>query len=165
MSMDRWRPWDHPGPRRHVSGGHLGDRGREPLMQPFWAGFGGLQGYGLLEPAVDVFETDEHMVVKAELPGMDPRDLKVTVTEDSMSFRGETTEEREEKEEGYHWRERRHGLVQRMIPLARQIDPESARASFRNGVLTIRAQKVGGERSRTVDIEVESDKTGYRQEQ
>ncbi len=165
MSLDRWRPWDHPGPRRRGPGRHSPGYASQALMRPFWAGLGGLPGFGLLEPAVDVFETDEHMVVKAELPGLDPRDLKVTVTEDSISLRGETAEEHEEKEEGYHWRERRHGLIQRLVPLARHIDPESARASFRNGVLTIRALKVGGERARTVDIEVESDKTGYRQEQ
>lgn len=163
MSMER-RSWGPPGPRRHGGGGHFLDWGRETMMRPFWAGPGGLPGYGLVEPAVDVFETDEHMVVKAELPGLDPRDLKVTVTEDSISFRGETAEEREEKEEGYHWRERRHGLIQRMVPLARRIDPGTARASFRNGVLTIRAEKVGGERGRSVNVEVESDETGYQKQ-
>ncbi len=130
---------------------------------PPWLGT--MPGYGLVEPAVDVFETDEHMVVKAELPGIDPKDLKVTVTEDSVTLRGETSEEHEEKDEGYHWRERRHGLVQRMVPLARQVDPQSARASFRNGVLTIRALKVGKERAKTISIDVESDETGYRQQQ
>jgi len=162
MAMER-RPWGPPGLRRRGPVGRFFDYGRETLMWPFWTGFGGGPGWGLVEPAVDVFETDEQMVVKAELPGLDPRDLKVTVTEDLVSFRGETTEEHEEKEEGYHWRERRHGLVQRTIPLAKRVDPDTARASFRNGILTIRAQKVGADRGRVVNVEVESDKTGYEQ--
>lgn len=158
--MERWGP--HGGPpayRRRGPGFLFGPWG---LLDRFWTqpGWMGRQ-FGLIEPAVDVFETDEHMVVKAELPGMDPEALKVTVTEDSVSFRGETTEEHEENQEGYHWRERRHGLVQRLIPMPRRIDPESARASFRNGVLTIRALKVGSERGRTVDVQVESEQQGF----
>ncbi len=128
--------------------------------RPFWTGFVG-SDYGPGEPAVDVFETDQHMVVKAELPGLDPGAVKVTVTEDAVSLRGETTEEREENDQGYHWRERHHGVIQRHIPLARRIDPESARASFRHGVLTLRALKAGTERGRTVEVKIESDQAGY----
>lgn len=134
------------------------DRFYRPLL-----GLGRNEGadYGIIEPAVDVFETDEHMVVKAELPGIDPRNLQVKATEDSISFRGDTTSEKEEQEEGYHYRERRHGLIQRLIPLPRHIDPQSARASFRHGILTIRAQKVRSERGRILDVEVESEPTGF----
>ncbi len=158
--MERWGPQGGPPAHRRYGGGWFsGPWGL--LDRPLW-GLGRLgRPFGLIEPAVDVFETDEHMVVKAELPGIDPQALKVTVTEDSVSFRGETSEEHEESQEGYHWRERRHGLVQRLIPLARRIDPESATASFRNGVLTIRAMKVGGERGRTVEVQVESEKRGF----
>jgi HSP20 family protein len=134
------------------------------LVQPFFGyPFPAARGreYGLIEPAVDVFETDEHMVVKAELPGMNPENLEVKVTEDSVAFRGETRDEREDKGEGFHWRERRHGLVQRIIPLARRIDPENARASFRHGVLTIRAPKASSERGRKIRIDVDSEQTGY----
>lgn len=117
--------------------------------------------YGVIEPAVDLFETDEHMVVKAELPGTDPRNIQVKVTEDSISFRSDTTSERDEQQEGYHYRERRHGLIQRLIPLPRHIDPQSARASFRHGILTIRAKKVGREQGRILNVEVESEETGF----
>ncbi len=161
MSIERWRPgggppWaEHDWPSRIFS-----DWDR--FLRPFWGPRGGFfGGWGLEEPAVDVFETDQHMVVKAELPGIDPADLKVSVTEDSISFRGETREERDEKQEGYHWRERRHGLVQRLLPLARTIDPQTARASYRNGVLTVRAEKVRGSRGQVVDVKVESDETGF----
>ncbi|MCL6580813.1 MAG: Hsp20/alpha crystallin family protein [Firmicutes bacterium] len=160
MSMERWRPADYPVSRRYRPES-LFDYALSLLGRPFWLSPWEERERGLIEPAVDVFETDQHMVVKAELPGIDPRDLRVTVTEDSVEFRGEAKEEREERHEGYHWRERRHGLVQRLIPLARRIDPESARASFRNGVLTIRAVKSGSERGRTVRVEVESEPTGY----
>ncbi|HCW51162.1 MAG TPA: Hsp20/alpha crystallin family protein [Clostridiales bacterium] len=134
------------------------DRFYRPL---FRLPFAEERDYGVIEPAVDVFETDDHMVVKAELPGMDPKDIEVRVTEDSVAFRGTLREEHEERGEGYHYRERRHGLVQRLIPLARHIDPEATRASFRHGVLTIRAPKVDRERGRVVTVDVESDETGY----
>jgi len=133
------------------------DRLYRPLLGAALSG----REFGVIEPAVDVFETDEHMVVKAELPGMDPEDIKVRVTEDSVAFRGEAREQHEEQGEDYHYRERRHGLVQRMIPLPRRIDPESARASFRNGVLTIRALKLQSDRGRSVNIQVENEETGY----
>ncbi|RJQ07027.1 MAG: Hsp20/alpha crystallin family protein [Bacillota bacterium] len=161
MSMERWRP----GGGLRGRPGHWLDRFFDfdwVVGRPFWpASTEEGRRWGLVEPAVDVFETDQHMVVKAELPGLEPRDLKVTVTEDSVALRGETGQEREETQEGYHWRERRHGLVQRLIPLARHIDPGSARASYRNGVLTIRVLKRGDDRGRTVNVEVESEPEGF----
>ncbi|MEW6031529.1 MAG: Hsp20/alpha crystallin family protein [Bacillota bacterium] len=161
--MERWLPIGlgrSPEPRWGAIDRFL-DYDWDRLVRPLVGLPYGPRDYGLVEPAVDVFETEEHMVVKAELPGMDPKNLEVKVTEDSVAFRGETTEEREDRHEGFHWRERRHGLVQRMVPLARKIDPETARASFRHGVLTIRAAKAGSDRGRTVEVDIDSDQTGY----
>lgn len=161
--MERYRGGAVPERRTGVD--RFFDYAWDRFFRPFWDltpfGPGETRPYGVIEPAIDMFETDDHMVVKAEVPGLDPGHIKVTVTEDSVAFRGETREEREESQGGYHWHERRHGLVQRMVPLARRVDPESARASFRNGVLTIRAQKLGSERARTVEINVENEQTGF----
>ena len=109
----------------------------------------------LTMPPVDVFVKGNDVVVEAELPGLEIRDVEVSATEDTITLRGTTQLEREEKDENYFRSERRMGTVNRTVQLPATIDPENTKASFKNGVLTIRAPLVKSPQARKVQIESE----------
>jgi HSP20 family protein len=92
-------------------------------------------------PRVDVAETDTELVVSADLPGLEEKDLRVTVDDDVLSIRGTRQEEREEKKRSYHLMERSYGEFQRSIPLPADVDPDRVKASFKKGVLTVTLPK------------------------
>jgi HSP20 family protein len=103
------------------------------------AGNGGFRA--ALTPRVDVRETDKEVEVVAELPGMDEADIDVSVAEGMLTIRGEKKAEREQEERGYVLRERSFGRIERMVPLPDGLDPDSAKATFKNGVLTVTIAK------------------------
>ena len=88
-------------------------------------------------PAIDVFEREGNLVVRAELPGVDNEDVKVMMTDDGLVIEGERKEEREENREGFYRTERSYGHFYRLIPLPDGVDTEQVRADFNNGVLEI----------------------------
>ena len=105
-------------------------------------------------PAIDVYETDTELVVRAELPGVKKEDIELTVEEDRLLLRGESKHEEEVDEEGYHRREMRCGHFRRAISLPAAVNPEGISASFDSGVLTIRAPKTEEEiKGKKVEIE------------
>ncbi|HIC89424.1 MAG TPA: Hsp20/alpha crystallin family protein [Anaerolineae bacterium] len=91
--------------------------------------------------ALDMYETDDDVIVKATIPGIDPEDLEITVTDDVLTIKGETKAEKEVKEEQYHLRERRYGAFQRSVRLPVPIVANEARSEYENGVLTITLPK------------------------
>jgi HSP20 family protein len=93
-----------------------------------------------LLPRVDVRETDNAVEVVAELPGMEEADVDVSVAEGMLTIRGEKRSEREEGN-GYILRERSFGRIERLVPLPEGLDLDSAEATFKNGVLTVRIAK------------------------
>lgn len=88
-------------------------------------------------PQVEVFERDNQLIVRADLPGMTKDDVKVDIDDNSLVIRGERKTEREENEEGYYRTERSYGSFYRQIPLPSRVKAEEANADFRNGVLEI----------------------------
>lgn len=107
---------------------------------------------GRVRPALDIYETEESIVVKATLPGIKAGDVDVTVTGDTLVIKGDTHQEAEDKEERYLLRERAHGTFHRAISLSRDIDSGKVTADFQDGVLTVTLPKA--ERSRTRKVEV-----------
>ena len=103
---------------------------------------GGDAGRDLM-PRVDVRETDNEVEIVAELPGMEEGDVDVSIAEGMLTIRGEKRSEREEREEGngYILRERSFGRIERLVPLPEGLDLDSAEATFKNGVLTVRIAK------------------------
>jgi HSP20 family protein len=93
-------------------------------------------------PAVNVAETDEEYRITAELPGMDEKDIELTLHKDHLLIKGEKKQEEEEQGQGYHRMERTYGVFQRHIPLPRQVDTDQADATFKDGVLTITLPKL-----------------------
>lgn len=92
-------------------------------------------------PAVDVVEKENEFRITAELPGLDEKDIGVSVADDVLTIRGEKKEEREEKAENYHLSERRYGSFQRTFQLPAGIDAEKIAANFQKGVLTVTLPK------------------------
>ena len=88
-------------------------------------------------PQVEVLEKNGQSIVRADLPGLDKNDVKVEVTDDGLTIRGERKQESEEKKEGYYRSERCYGSFYRLIPLPEGVQGDRASASFKNGVLEV----------------------------
>lgn len=88
-------------------------------------------------PAIEVFEKDKKLFVRAELPGLTKEDVKIDVTDELLTIQGERKQEKEEKEKGYIRTERFYGSFYREIALPEGAKPELAKAIFKNGVLEI----------------------------
>ena len=88
-------------------------------------------------PRLDVAETDDEVQITADLPGMDEKNVEVTVGERSLTIRGEKKSESEEKKKNYHLKERTYGSFQRVIALPEGVAADKTKATFKNGVLTI----------------------------
>ncbi len=110
---------------------------RDPWSMDFSRDFP-MGGFG---PAMDVDETEKEVTVRAELPGVDPKDVEINVTGTTLSVRGEKKQEREEKKKDYHFVERQFGSFHRAVQLPTSIDADKVDASFKNGVLTVVVQK------------------------
>jgi HSP20 family protein len=92
-------------------------------------------------PAVDVYEQENQVVVKAGVPGVKKEDIEVSATEEGVTINGETKHEEEVKEEGYYRKEIRRGSFHRVVPWPVDVDPESVSAKMEDGILTITANK------------------------
>jgi len=88
-------------------------------------------------PSLDVTERKGDLLVEAELPGMDGKDIDVSVSDGILSIRGEKKHEKEEKEGGYHIVERRYGSFSRSVRLPKEVESDKIKASFKNGVLKV----------------------------
>jgi HSP20 family protein len=105
------------------------------------APFSAVGRFGTFMPSVDVKEDDREITVKAELPGMDEKDIEVLLADNVLTVKGEKKEETEEKEKDYYHMERSYGSFKRVIPLPAGIDAKNISADFKNGVLTVRLPK------------------------
>lgn len=92
-------------------------------------------------PRVNISENDKEICVTAELPGMEEKDLDVTLTKNTLTLKGEKKEEKEEKDRNYHRVERTYGSIFREIPLPVEVEADKVDAKFKNGVLTVTLPK------------------------
>lgn len=107
-------------------------------------------------PQVDVNETAKEIRVTAELPGMEEKDLEVSLVEGALTIKGEKSEEREEEKGDVHRSERRYGMFERTIPLPSEVDADKVKASFKKGVLKITLPKTREAQSNRRVIPVQS---------
>jgi HSP20 family protein len=111
------------------------------LFETYFYG-GGRPGYRTVASAgFELSETEDEIRVKVELPGMDEKDIQVSLEERLLTIRGEHREQKETKKRDYHVAEMSSGSYSRSIPLPAQIDCEKAMAKFRRGVLTLTLPK------------------------
>ena len=117
----------------------------ESLFDDFFRGFDLDPFFGpdfsSYSPKVDVTEGDKEIRVLAELPGMDEKDINVSLNKNSLTLRGEKKEEKEGNEKGYHRLERSYGSFCRTIPLPVEIENDKVSASYKKGILTITIPK------------------------
>jgi HSP20 family protein len=123
-------------------------------MQLPFAGFEGVFGRAL--PSTDVEETDKAIEVSMELPGLEEKDVEVTLTGGELVVRGEKKAETEKKKKGYHLSERTFGSFYRAIPLPSGIDESKVEAKFKKGVLTVTLPKTAEALRNVRKIEVKA---------
>lgn len=92
-------------------------------------------------PAVDVYETENELVLKADLPDVDPKNVEVQFENGTLTLKGNRKFEEEKNGKGYHRIERSYGSFVRAFSLPETVDPEKVKADFKNGVLTVTLQK------------------------
>ena len=103
-------------------------------------------------PKVDVIERDDEVVVKAELPGVDKKDLDVSVTENSVTIKGSTSHEEKEEKGDFYRCEISRGAYARTVGLPAYVDADKAKASFKDGVLELKLPKVEKSKRRSIEI-------------
>jgi HSP20 family protein len=104
-------------------------------------------------PSVDIFETDNDVVVKAELPGMDPKSIDIRLENNVLLLKGERHFEKETKEENYHRVEREYGSFSRAFSLPMAVREEKITASYKDGILKIVLPKKEEVKPKTIKIE------------
>jgi HSP20 family protein len=125
------------------------------VFERFWNRVGHLDWpWGSGEAKSDMVETDNAIEVSIELPGMEMKDIEVTVNDDMLTVKGEKRIERQEEKKGYYLSERSYGAIYRTIPLPPGVDGAKAEATFRNGVLTIRLPQTPEAKAKVKRIEV-----------
>jgi HSP20 family protein len=108
-------------------------------------------------PKVDVNESDKTIEITAEVPGMDEKDVKVTLKDDIITIEGEKKQEKEEKEKDYYHLERSYGSFQRSLRIPCEIESDKVDASFKKGVLRITLPKSPKAQENVRKIEVKSE--------
>jgi HSP20 family protein len=109
---------------------------------------------GIWSPQVEMFERDNELILRADLPGLTSDDINIELAGDSLTIEGERKNEREDTGDGYYRSERSYGKFYRRIPMPEGVKAEDAKASFSNGVLevTMPAAKRGERKTRRLEI-------------
>jgi len=105
-------------------------------------------------PSLDVSETKDNFVVKAEVPGIDAKDIDISLTGDVLTIKGEKRQEKEEKEEDYHLVESSYGSFSRSVRLPAEVESNKIKASYKNGILNITLPKSEKVKAKEVKIKV-----------
>lgn len=113
-------------------------------------------GNGDLMPQTDYAETDKAIVVTAELPGVDAKDVEITFADGTLSIRGEKKSEREEEKADYWLSERSFGSFERIMRIPNGVDADKVKAEFANGVLTVTLPKNPGTEAKSQKIEIQT---------
>jgi HSP20 family protein len=103
-------------------------------------------------PAVDMVDHKEEFVLRADLPGLDEKDIEVTVEDGTVTIRGERKQETEEKKEDYYCSERSYGVFARTLPLPAGVEADKVRATFKKGVLEVHLPKAKEAKGKKIEI-------------
>ncbi|HDN79148.1 MAG: Hsp20/alpha crystallin family protein [Chloroflexi bacterium] len=140
----RWEPF-----RELISLREAMDRlFEESFVRPFgWIAPAGTESF-----AIDMYETDDEIVVKAAIPGVKPEDIDVSLSGDVLTIKGEVKEGKEIREENYIRRERRYGTFCRSVSLPVQVDVDKAKAEYENGILTLTLPKAEAVKPKVIKV-------------
>jgi len=148
MEMRELVPWSRPGDLMGLR------REMDSLFDRFfdWKPFGAGAASAAWRPALDVSETPKEVVVKAELPGMDPKEIEITLHDNVLTMRGERKQEKEQKEENYHRVERSYGSFVRSFRLPADVESEKVDAAYKDGILTVKLKKSAKGAAKKIEI-------------
>jgi HSP20 family protein len=146
MTISRWDPFRDLNVLQDRMNRLFDDTGRgwradEPAATTTWS------------PAVDIFETENEIVVQAELPGVDRKDISLHLENNVLTLKGERRFEKETKEENYHRIERAYGGFSRTFSIPATVDEEKIRADYRDGILKIALPKKEQVKPKQIRIE------------
>lgn len=132
------------------------------MFDNFFRGFDlaptdGRSVFGAFSPSIDVLEDEKQVSIKAELPGLDEKDVEVNLTDNALTIRGEKKEEKEDKGKDYWHRESSYGSFVRVIPIPEGLNAEKADARFKNGVLTISLPRLEEAKAKVKKIEIKTE--------
>jgi HSP20 family protein len=124
---------------------------REAFSPAFGAGEASTRTWA---PPVDIYENGDNLVLKAELPGINPDDVEIRVEDNTLYLKGERKFEKEVKEQNYHRVERSYGTFTRTFSLPNSVDADKVAANYKDGVLTLTMPKKEEAKPKTIKIEV-----------
>jgi len=104
------------------------------------------------EPAIDVYEEDNNIIVEAEVPGMDPKDIDIEIENNTLRISGKTEKKEEVKEKNYYRKEIRKGAFERVITLPAEVNEEKIEATMKDGILRIVLPKKKPSASKKIEI-------------
>lgn len=149
-------PWKHRNVvRPSVHNGHPFDAQFDSLVQQFFGEPVGGQAWANsagLATAIDVTETADEVLVRAELPGVAPEQIEITFDEGVLTIQGEKRDEQRSEQEGWRRSERRFGAFKRSFALAAAVDESKIAAEHKNGVLTVRLPKLEPIKPRKIEV-------------
>jgi len=146
MNLVRWSPWGEMTT--------LQNRINRMFDDPFFR-TGRMDddvSMGRWNPAVDLYEKNDHFVIKAELPGVDKKDITIDLKDRLLTLSGERSYDNEVNEENYYRRERSYGKFQRSFTLPADVDSDKIKAEFKDGVLQVEVPKPEQKKPKTVTI-------------
>ena len=116
--------------------------------------------------SLEMYETENDVVIKADIPGVKPEDIQINVVGDLLTIKGETRSDSEEndKERNYYYREHRYGHFSRAVSLPTAINVEETKAEFENGVLTLTAPKAEAAKRHTIEVKNKQEKSEQQPE-
>jgi len=126
------------------------------MFQDYSRGSDELLTSGTFVPPVDIYEDENSITLKVEVPGMQEKDLDIKLENNTLTVKGERTFEKEGKEENFHRIGRRYGSFARSFTLPNTVDPESVHATYENGILVIKLAKRAEAKPKQIKVNVAS---------
>lgn len=146
MQLVKWNPM-----RDFLDRHSRANRIFDDLLYPFVHSGGGISVWGRM-PAVDTYDSDENIVIKAELPGVDKKDIAIDVEKGVLTLKAERTVQNEVGKENYYCKERSSGRFVRRFALPENVDPEKIKAEYKDGVLKIEIFRPEERKPRKVSV-------------
>ena len=144
-SITRWDPFGEMAGMRSLLDRFFDEGLPRPLQRP-------TEEFGPGTLGIDIVENGDELVVKAHVPGIDPKDVDISIEDDVLTIKGETRSEEEKKDDNYLRRELRYGSFQRSLRLPPTVDVEKAAAKFENGELKLTLPKKPESKARSIKI-------------
>ena len=118
----------------------------------FTSPLSGRDGWSMSTPAIDMYQTDNEVVVRASIPGIKAEEVQINIKGEVLTLKGEVRQEEERKDRAWHIREQRFGSFERSLPLPTAVKTDKAEAMFEDGILTITLPKADEVKPKTITV-------------